>query len=32
MGPEADVMKLKREIMEHVECDDGGEIKEFVGC
>jgi hypothetical protein len=32
LGPEADVMKLKREIMELVECDDGGEIKEFVGC
>jgi hypothetical protein len=30
-GPETEIMKLKKEIMQQVDCDDGGEIKEFVG-
>ena len=31
-GPTAELLGLKKEIMNEVECDDGGEIYEFVGC
>jgi hypothetical protein len=31
-GAEAEMLQAKREIMSHVDCEDGGEMKEFVGC
>jgi hypothetical protein len=31
-GPETDLLELKENIMKEVECDDSGEIQEFVGC
>jgi hypothetical protein len=31
-GPKEDLFKFKAGVMNAVECDDGGEIKEFVGC
>jgi len=31
-GPETELLKLKREIMDAVDCDDGGELSEYVGC
>jgi hypothetical protein len=31
-GPAAELSQLKRDIMSKVDCDDGGEVKEFVGC
>jgi hypothetical protein len=31
-GPEAELMLLKQEIMKQGECEDDGEISEFVGC
>jgi hypothetical protein len=31
-GPTSELLKAKGKIMSKVECDDGGEIREFVGC
>jgi hypothetical protein len=31
-GPEAELMLLKQEFMKQGECEDDGEISEFVGC
>jgi hypothetical protein len=31
-GSEEEMLQAKHEIMSHVDCDDGGEKKEFVGC
>jgi hypothetical protein len=31
-GPVEDLTNLKNEIMSKMDCDDGGEVKEFVGC
>jgi hypothetical protein len=31
-GPTAELMRLKGDIMSQVECDDGGEVNEFIGC
>jgi len=31
-GPEEELLKLKDEIMAAVDCDDGGDLKEYVGC
>jgi hypothetical protein len=31
-GPTSELLTAKKEIMERVECDDGGEVQEFVGC
>jgi hypothetical protein len=31
-GPEIEVTKFKEELMSAVDCDDGGEINEYVGC
>ena len=31
-GPDDELLKLKEEIMNAVECDDGGEIAEYIGC
>lgn len=32
IGPKDEVMKLKQQIMNAVDCDDGGELTEYVGC
>jgi hypothetical protein len=31
-GVDSDLINLKQDIMNSVECDDGGELKEYVGC
>jgi hypothetical protein len=31
-GSEAEILKAKSETMSQVDCEDGGELKEFVGC
>jgi hypothetical protein len=31
-GPTSELLKLKSDILSQVECDDGGELEEFVGC
>ena len=31
-GPETELLKLKHEIMDAVDCDDGGELSKYVGC
>jgi hypothetical protein len=32
LGPKKELMELKKQIMDAVECDDGGEVTEYVGC
>jgi hypothetical protein len=32
LGPKEELMELKKQIMSAVECDDGGELNEYVGC
>ncbi len=31
-GPEDELLKLKQEIMDTIDCDDGGELTKYVGC
>jgi hypothetical protein len=31
-GPTATLLQAKKEIMENIECDDSGEVHEFLGC
>jgi hypothetical protein len=31
-GPKKELIQMKKDIMDQMDCDDGGEITEFVGC